>query len=99
VLKGLVVLRVAAPSPPAWDALLPPEVRRLPDELARIDAYLDDERFITPWRALFARPTGLGAGGSQGHVPFEQQVQATTHRSYLGRQGLEASGAVHRGLS
>jgi transposase, IS5 family len=42
------VLRVAAPPPPAWDALLPPEVRRLPDELARIDAYLDDERFITP---------------------------------------------------
>jgi transposase, IS5 family len=35
---------------PPWDALLPPEVRRLPDELARIDAYLDDERFITPWQ-------------------------------------------------
>ena len=52
------MLRVAAPPPPAWDALLPPEVRRLPDELARIDAYLDDERFITPWRALFAARLG-----------------------------------------
>jgi IS5 family transposase len=58
VLKELVVLRVAAPPPSAWDALLPPEVRRLPDELARIDAYLDDERFITPWRALFAARLG-----------------------------------------
>jgi hypothetical protein len=43
-----MVLRVAAPPPPAWDRLLPPEVRRLSAELATIDAYLDDDRFITP---------------------------------------------------
>ena len=56
------MLRVAAPPPPVWDALLPPEVPRLPDELARIDAYLDDERFITPWRALFSARLGRLAG-------------------------------------
>jgi hypothetical protein len=33
--------------------VLPPEMTRLPDELARIDAYLDDERFVAPWRGLF----------------------------------------------
>ena len=44
--------------PPAWDALLPAQARRLPSELAGIDAYLDDERFITPWRTLFATHLG-----------------------------------------
>jgi IS5 family transposase len=38
--------------------LLPPRARRLPVELARVDAYLDDERFIAPWRALFDRRLG-----------------------------------------
>jgi hypothetical protein len=32
--------------------------KRLPAELAQVDAYLDDERFITPWRALFDRRLG-----------------------------------------
>ena len=29
-----------------WEALLPEQARRLPAELAKIDTYLDDERFI-----------------------------------------------------
>ena len=32
--------------------------RRLPVELATIDAYLDDEWFIAPWRPLFSRRLG-----------------------------------------
>jgi hypothetical protein len=36
------VFRVTALPPPDWETLLPPEVRRLPDELARIDAYIHD---------------------------------------------------------
>jgi IS5 family transposase len=84
VLKELVVLRVAAPPPPAWDALLPPEVRRLPDELARIDAYLDDERFITPWRALFAARLGRPS------VPVQTLLRLLylKHRYQLGYQTL-----------
>jgi len=84
VLKELVVLRVAAPPPPAWDALLPPEVRRLPDELARIDAYLDDERFITPWRALFAARLGRPS------VPVQTLLRLLylKHRYQLGYQSL-----------
>jgi IS5 family transposase len=49
----IVVLRVAGPPVGAWDELLPEQARRQPDGLARIDAYLDDGRFITPWRTLF----------------------------------------------
>jgi IS5 family transposase len=53
-----MVLRVAAPPPPAWDTLLPAEVRRLSAELATIDAYLDDDRFITPWQPHFSSRLG-----------------------------------------
>jgi hypothetical protein len=53
-----VVLCVAAPPPPAWEVLLPAQARYLPDELAKIDAYLDDEQFITPWRVVFSARLG-----------------------------------------
>jgi IS5 family transposase len=49
----VVLLRVVGPPVTAWDALLPEQARRLPEELAQIDGYLDDERFIAPWRVLF----------------------------------------------
>jgi IS5 family transposase len=41
-----------------WEALLPEEARQPPTELAAVDAYLDDERFLVPWRALFDRRLG-----------------------------------------
>jgi IS5 family transposase len=52
------VLRETDPQPSLWEALLPEELKRLPAELAQVDAYLDDERFIAPWRALFDRRLG-----------------------------------------
>jgi transposase, IS5 family len=52
-----LVLRETDPQPTIWELLLPEEARRLPAELAAVDASLDDERFIAPWRGLFsARP-------------------------------------------
>jgi IS5 family transposase len=42
------------PQPWLWEALLPDEAKRLPAELAKIAACLDDERFTAPWRALFS---------------------------------------------
>jgi IS5 family transposase len=52
------VLRESDPQPSWWEALLPDEAKRLPAELAQVDAYLDDERFIAPWRALFHQRLG-----------------------------------------
>jgi len=52
------VLRETDPQPSLWDALLPEQAKRLPAELAKIDAYLDDECFIAPWRTLFDRRLG-----------------------------------------
>jgi IS5 family transposase len=38
------VLRIADQQISLWEAVPPPEVMRLPDELARIDVYLGDTR-------------------------------------------------------
>ena len=38
---------------PAWDSLLPPELLRLPEELARVDALLDDPAFFAPFAPHF----------------------------------------------
>src|SRR5918996_2568120 len=53
-----LVLRETDPQPSLWEALLPDEVKRLPAELRAVDAYLDDERFLAPWRTLFDRRLG-----------------------------------------
>jgi IS5 family transposase len=52
------VLRETDPQTTMWELLLPEEAKRLPAELAAVDAYLDDERFIAPWRRLFDRRLG-----------------------------------------
>jgi IS5 family transposase len=52
------VLRETDPQTTIWELLLPEEAKRLPAELQAIEAYLDDERFIAPWRALFDRRLG-----------------------------------------
>jgi len=36
-----------------WEAVLPEELRRLPDELAAVDTLLDDEAFFGPFRPFF----------------------------------------------
>jgi IS5 family transposase len=79
-----VVLCVAAPPPPAWDALLPPQARRLPAELARIDGYLDDDRFIAPWRTLFAARLGRPSVP----VPTLLRLLYLKHRYQLGYETL-----------
>jgi IS5 family transposase len=44
-----------------WEAVLPAELRELPAELAKVDAVLDDDRFMAPFRvrltATIGRPT------------------------------------------
>ncbi len=47
------MLRTRNDQPTLWESVLPEELLRLPDELARVDALLDDERFFAPLRAYF----------------------------------------------
>ena len=47
------MLRTVADQPSLWEAILPDELRRLPAELARIDALLDDPVFFAPFVPFF----------------------------------------------
>jgi IS5 family transposase len=67
-----------------WEALLPEQARRLPAELAAVDAYLDDERFVAPWRALFDRRLGRPS------IPVDTLLRLLylKHRYGLGYESL-----------
>lgn len=47
------MLRTVADQPTLWEAILPEELRRLPEELARVDALLEDRRFFGPFMPFF----------------------------------------------
>ena len=50
---GWRVLRTRADQVSLWEAVLPAEVLRLPEELARVDALLDDPVFFAPFVPFF----------------------------------------------
>jgi IS5 family transposase len=78
------VLRETDPQATIWELLLPEEAKRLPAELVRIDAYLDDECFIAPWRALFDQRLGRPS------VPVDTLLRLLylKHRYGLGYESL-----------
>jgi transposase, IS5 family len=78
------LLRVTTPSLSTWDDLLPDQAKRLPDELARIDAYLDDERFLAPWRAHFSARLGRPSVP----IPTLLRLLYLKHRYQLGYETL-----------
>src|SRR5687767_13398718 len=47
------MLRTRAPEVSLWEAVLPDQVLRLPEELARVDALLDDPVFFAPFVPFF----------------------------------------------
>jgi IS5 family transposase len=54
VLEGIeAMFRTIGDGPSAWELLLPPEVLRLPEELARVGALLDDPVFFAPFAPYF----------------------------------------------
>jgi transposase, IS5 family len=55
VLEGIeaIVFRTIGDRPSSWESRLPPELLRLPEELARVDALLDDPAFFAPFAPHF----------------------------------------------
>jgi transposase, IS5 family len=47
------VFRTIGDRPPGWESGLPAELLRLPEELARVDALLDDPAFFAPFAPYF----------------------------------------------
>jgi transposase, IS5 family len=41
-----------------WEAVLPAELRELPAELSKVDAILEDDRFLAPFRSRFTATIG-----------------------------------------
>ena len=62
-LEGIeaIVFRTIGDRQSLWESLLPPKVRRLPEELARVDVPLDDPAFFAPFvpqfHPLIGRPS------------------------------------------
>jgi transposase, IS5 family len=48
-----IIFRTIGDQVSLWESLLPEEVLRLPEELARVDVLLDDSVFFTPFAAHF----------------------------------------------
>ncbi len=78
------MLRERAIGESLWEALLPPELRELPIELGKVDAIVDDDRFLAPFRsrltATIGRPT----------IPIETYLRLMylKHRHGLGYETL-----------
>jgi transposase, IS5 family len=55
VVEGIeaIMFRTIGDGPSAWESLLPAEVLRLPEDLARVDALLDDPVFFAPFAPYF----------------------------------------------
>jgi transposase, IS5 family len=52
------MFRTVGDEPTLWESLLPAEVLRLPDELSRVDALLDDPAFFAPFfHPVLGRPS------------------------------------------
>jgi IS5 family transposase len=49
----VIVFRTVGDQCSLWESMLPEEVLRLPEELARVDALLDDPAFFTPFVPFF----------------------------------------------
>ncbi|MFI0909853.1 ISNCY family transposase [Streptomyces abikoensis] len=77
------MLRVAGVRDTWWE-VLPEQARQMPAELAAVDVFLDDERFIAPWRAVFAERLGRPS------VPVETLLRLLylKHRYQLGYETL-----------
>src|SRR6266545_3280867 len=68
-----------------WEAVLPAELRELPEELGKVDAILDDDRFLAPFRSRLTARTGRPT------IPIETYLRLMylKHRYYgLGYETL-----------
>src|SRR4051812_27587845 len=78
------MLRTRNVQPSLWESVLPEVCRRLPAELERVDAWLDDERFFAPFVPHFSVRMGRPS------IPMETYLRLMflKHRYRLGYASL-----------
>ena len=82
MLEGIeAMFRTIGDGPSAWESLLPAEVLRLPEDLARVDALLDDPGFFAPFAPYFhpvigrpSTPVGMLSAADVLEVPLPAGV-------------------------
>src|SRR3954469_17586216 len=82
--RDSVMLRTRNVQPSLWESVLPEVCLRLPVELERVDAWLDDERFFAPFVPHFSARMGRPS------VPMETYLRLMflKHRYRLGYASL-----------
>ena len=85
VVEGIeaIVFRTVNDQPSLWELVLPEEVRRLPEELARVDALLDDTAFFAPFVPFFDLRMGRPCTPMKGKP--SQARRAKEHRKAFRR--------------
>ncbi len=87
------MLRTRAADVSLWESILPVEVLRLPEELARVDALLDDPVFFAPFVPLFdprvgrpsrRRPTHRWSATASLNTSHGGRRRSNRHRRILG---------------
>jgi len=78
------MLRERAVGESLWEAVLPAELRELPAELGKVDAILDEDRFLAAFRSRLTAPTGRPT------IPIETYLRLMylKHRYGLGYETL-----------
>ena len=74
------MLRERAVGESLWESVLPAELRELPAELGKVDAILDEDRFLAPFRSR------LTARDGRPTIPIETYLRLMylKHRYGLG---------------
>ena len=80
------MLRTRNDQPTLWDAIIPPELLELPEQLAKVDRLLDDERFFAAFVPHFHATEGRPS------IPMETYLRLMflTYRYRLGYEPLVA---------
>jgi len=84
------VFRTLGDQPSLWESLLPEEVLRRPEELARVDALLDDPAFFAPF-APFFRPAAGQAVHAGGVLSAADALEVPLPASWQYRPGRHSS--------
>jgi transposase, IS5 family len=78
------MLRMRNVQPSLWESVLPEVCLRLPAELARVDEWLDDDRFLAPFKAHFDPRLGRPSVPMQTYL----RLMFLRHRYRLGYETL-----------
>ena len=94
------MFRTIGDRPSSWELRLPTELLRLPEELARVDALLDDPAFFAPFAPYFHPVLGRPSTPVECYLrlmflKFRYRLAMRAHANLRVRQQLDVPGPNH----